>query len=117
MKKSGTTMAELWAKASEDQDFLFQLKTQDVTVTLARAVAQAGISQAQLAKKLGWNPRRVSQVLTGAGNLTLRALFDICTLLGLELDVILRAPHVQPFPTGLETHKLMNVSHPTPHNP
>lgn len=94
MNKPAATMAELWAKASEDSDFVFQLKAQDVAVTLARAVAEAGLTQAQLAKKLGWKPSRVSHVLSGAGNLTLRTLFDICTVLGFELDVVLRAPHV-----------------------
>lgn len=111
MNKPAATMAELWAKASEDPDFLFQLKAQDVAVTLARAVAEAGLTQAQLAKKLGWKPSRVSHVLSGAGNLTLRTLFDICTVLRFELDVVLRAPHVQRSPQAWETRMLLNDAH------
>lgn len=86
-------LSDLWAKAWDDEDFRFQIKAQDVSVTLARTLADSGMTKAALAASLGWKPSRVSRVLSGAGNLTLRTVFDLTAALGLDFDLILRRPN------------------------
>lgn len=83
-------MAALWRESMADEDFRFEIKAQTVAVDLVRAMTEFGLNQAQVAEKLGWKPSRVSRVLHGAPNLTLRTLHDLATSLGLEFDVIYR---------------------------
>lgn len=77
-------LSDLWQASLEDKDFRFELKAQEMAVELAAAVAEAGITHKQLAEKLGWKTSRVSKVLHGATNLTLKTLFELCE--ALELD-------------------------------
>lgn len=81
-------LAELWQESLEDQDFRFELKAQEVAVGLASAVVDSGITQKALADKLGWKTSRVSKVLHGGSNLTLKTLFDVCEALNIEFDII-----------------------------
>ena len=85
----------LFAEAWKDDDLRFETKAQEVAVQLAAAVRHAGISRADLAEKLGWKASRVSKVLTGNGNLTLRTIYQVAEAAGLEFDVILRSPSAQ----------------------
>lgn len=80
---------ELWA----DDDMVFEAKAQEISTALASAVHRAGLSRAQLAEKLGWKPSRVSKILTGSTNLTLKTIFQICQAIDLEFDVVLRKGH------------------------
>lgn len=49
-----------------------------------------GLSQLELAQRLGISEGRVSQLLNGRGNLTLRTMARIAQVLGLELQVVVR---------------------------
>lgn len=80
-------LAELWQESLEDQDFRFELKAQEVAVSLASAVVDSGITQKALADKLGWKTSRVSKVLHEGSNLTLKTLFDVCEALNIEFDI------------------------------
>lgn len=84
-------LAGLWQASLEDKDFRFELKAQAVAVELAAAVADAGLSQKELAERLGWKPSRVSKVLHGATNVTLRTLFDLYDALGLDFSIAAEA--------------------------
>ena len=57
------------------------------------------ISRAELAQAMNVSPGRVSQVLSGDENLTLRTLSGIVAALGAEVDFTLRPPEepVEPF--------------------
>lgn len=83
-------MASLWAESMSDKDFSFDIKAQSVSTDLVRAISELGFSQSDLAQKLGWSPSRVSRVLHGSANLTLRTLHEFASVLGLEVDVIYR---------------------------
>lgn len=83
-------ISAMWAESMEDDDFRFEIKAQRVAVDLARATAELGLSQAQLAEKLNWSPSRVSRVLHGSMNITLRTLQEFATALNLEFDIIYR---------------------------
>lgn len=80
-------LAELWQESMQDEDFRFELKAQEVAVGLASAFAQSGMTQKALADQLGWKTSRVSKVLHGASNLTLKTLFEVCEVLNIEFDI------------------------------
>lgn len=80
-------LAELWQESLQDEDFRFELKAQEVAVGLASVFAQNGMTQKQLADQLGWKTSRVSKVLHGASNLTLKTLFEVCEALNIEFDI------------------------------
>ncbi|MDY6929945.1 MAG: helix-turn-helix transcriptional regulator [Pseudomonadota bacterium] len=86
-------LADLWDESLQDEDFRFELKAQDIAVKLASAVAQSGMTQKELADKLGWKTSRVSKVLHGASNLTLKTMFQVCEALGIDFDVHFGGKH------------------------
>jgi len=81
-------LAELWQESLQDEDFRFELKAQEVAVSLASVFAENGMTQKQLADQLGWKTSRVSKVLHGASNLTLKTLFEVCEALNIEFDIV-----------------------------
>lgn len=48
------------------------------------------VNRAELAKSMGVSPGRVSQILSGDENLTLRTLSSVVSALGAQFDVALR---------------------------
>lgn len=90
---STTTQLEaLWQEAQAYPEFVFTLKAQDVCIQLAAAVARSGMGKSQLAEKLGWTPSRVSHILNGSANLTLKTIFEITKALGLDFKLSIQAP-------------------------
>jgi transcriptional regulator with XRE-family HTH domain len=83
-------ITSLFASMWDDDEVVFEAKAQDVAIALASAVETAGLTRAELAKKLDWKPSRVTKVLTGHSNLTLKTIFQVCHAIGLEFDVVLR---------------------------
>lgn len=59
----------------------------NVTEDLQIALENRGISRAELARRLGKSKSFVSQVLSGARNMTLGSFSDICFALGIEPKV------------------------------
>lgn len=80
-------LAAMWQDASKDDAFAFDVKAQKVGVDLTNAFLQSGMTQQELAEKLGWRPSRVSKVLHGAPNLTLKTLFQVCRAMQVDFDV------------------------------
>lgn len=91
-----STFAEISKDFWSDEEFLFESKAEDITIALAEAVHNAGWTKAELAKQLGWKPSRVTRVLTGNSNLTLRTIFEVCRVIGLTFDIRIRPPHADP---------------------
>lgn len=71
---------EQWAKQSEANTKLVAQETLITSVTeeIWKAMEEAGINKAELARKLGATKGYVTQVLNGSRNMTLRTLADIC---------------------------------------
>ena len=63
-----------------------------VAADLAILVAESGISRSDLAKKLRWTRARVSQVLSGQGNLTIETMHAVAKAAGSSFDVVFRKP-------------------------
>jgi hypothetical protein len=84
--------ASLWAEAAKDPEFLFQSKAEEIAVGLTALLLHEGVGKAELARRLDWKLSRVSKVLGGCGNLTLRTIFDILQAIGYDFDVVARKP-------------------------
>lgn len=64
-----------------------ELLVGDATDTLAGVLGSLGMSRKELASRLGVSPARVSQILSGEENLTLRSLAALAWALGLRIDL------------------------------
>lgn len=59
----------------------------EATDTLAALVEEAGLSQRELAARLGVSEGRISHILSGGTNLTLRSLAALAWALGVEFKL------------------------------
>jgi|GEM_PF-6703282 len=79
------------------------IKKDEVGTNLATLVAYSETTRSELAELLGWKKSRISRVLSGMENLTLRTIHDICKAIGYDFDVIFRkkdvAKSMQPWQT------------------
>lgn len=77
---------EITTGRSEDFDRLVRREELiiDVTETLTQALESAGVTRAELARRLGRSPGFVSQVFGGGRNLTLRTIADIAAALSVR---------------------------------
>lgn len=78
---------------SSDVDFRFEIKAQELAVDLVNALIHSGKTQAELAEKLDWKPSRVSKLLNGSSNITIKTLFVLLDALDLDFDVVFRKPN------------------------
>ena len=67
-----------------------ELKAVDVAADLTLLLNHAGISRADLARKLGWSRARVSQVLSGQENITVQTIAAVAGALGYTFDTVFR---------------------------
>ena len=91
-----TDFLEQWATKNEANA---KLLAQEVLITrvteeIWKAMDEAGINQAELARKMGATKGHVSQVLNGSRNMTLRTLADIC--FALDYQPVLRLESKKP---------------------
>jgi len=59
----------------------------EITIALSEALAEKGITRAELAKRLGKTKGFVSQILAGGRNLTLRTIADVADALGCHIGI------------------------------
>jgi len=59
----------------------------EITELMCRILNQCGVKRGELAERLGKSKGRVSQILAGETNLTLRTVADVFTVLGKTLTV------------------------------
>lgn len=64
-----------------------ELLVNEATDTVAGLLASFGITQKELAKRLAVSPGRVSQILSGAENLTLKSLGALGWALGVRFEL------------------------------
>ena len=58
----------------------------EVTTAITWRMEQLGVNKAELARAMGVSPGRVSQILSGDGNLTLHTLAAVCVALDARLE-------------------------------
>lgn len=71
-----------------------ELKAVDVAADLTLLLSHAGVSRADLARKLGWSRARVSQVLSGQENITVQTIATLAGALGYTFDTVFRKADV-----------------------
>jgi antitoxin component HigA of HigAB toxin-antitoxin module len=74
---------DIEAQVDEELSRLVTQLTNEITVHLR----EHGLTRAELASRMGVSPGRISQVLSGGENLTLRTLAALSTALDAEFDV------------------------------
>jgi len=84
----GVTSGQEAAEAQVDEE-LSELITQ-LTNEINWHMHQRGLTRADLASRMGVSPGRVSQVLSGGENLTLRTLASLATALDGRFELALR---------------------------
>jgi antitoxin component HigA of HigAB toxin-antitoxin module len=62
----------------------------DLTNEITVHLREQGLTRAELASRMGVSPGRISQVLSGGENLTLRTLAALSTALDAQFDIQLR---------------------------
>lgn len=82
--------ADIYRMLAEDAGYAFEVKKADVAVDIQAMMKSAGVSRKELANLLGWKASRVTKILSGEENLTLRTLQDVYWKLGYEYDVVAR---------------------------
>lgn len=75
-----------WTQKSVE-DFQHSIAA-DFIAFIESSMDEEGVSQAELAKRLGVNPSRVSQVLNNPGNLTLKKVVEYVRVLGRKVAVV-----------------------------
>ena len=70
----------------------------EVTTAITWRMKQLGVNKADLARTMGVSPGRVSQILSGDENITLRTLASVCVALDAQLDVKLVPNGGDPLP-------------------
>lgn len=76
--------------AALDTPDAFTLKKDEVGTDLASLVAFADKNRSSLAEVLGYKKSRVTRILSGLENLTLRTIHDVCKAVGYEFDITFR---------------------------
>lgn len=75
---------------AELPDLKVDLAKVAVAADLSVLLAQSQCTRSDLAKRLGWSRARVTQVLSGDGNLTIETVYAVAQALGHTFDVVFR---------------------------
>jgi antitoxin component HigA of HigAB toxin-antitoxin module len=81
--RGSSARQDIEAQVEEELSRLVTQLTNEITVHLR----EHGLTRAELASRMGVSPGRISQVLSGGENLTLRTLAALSTALDAQLDM------------------------------
>ena len=89
-KDGGSSFADMFSDLPELNQF--DLKKDEIAIQLAALMSFSEKSRSTLAQELNWTKSRISSVLSGRGNPTIRTIWDFCSVLGYDFDVVFRLP-------------------------
>lgn len=69
----------------------FDVKKDRLAAELAALMTYCRKSRTGMAAELGWKKSRITSVLSGKQNMTLKTLWEFCSHLGYDFDVVFRA--------------------------
>ena len=78
---------KLFAGSESDADGSAARLARQAATSLAGLLAESGVSRSDLAKTMGVSPGRVSQILSGDANLTVRSLAAAADALGARVEI------------------------------
>lgn len=73
----------------------FNLKKDYLSAQLAALMSFSGKSRSALADELGWKKSRITNVLSGRSNLTIKTIWEFVSHCGFDFDVVFRAPDAE----------------------
>ncbi len=73
----------------------FDVKKDYIATQLAALMIHCGKNRSKMAEELGWKKSRITKVLSGHNNLTVKTICDFTTHLGYDFDVIFHGPNDQ----------------------
>lgn len=71
----------------------FEIKKIELAANLAALLSFKGITRSKLAEILNWKKSRVTTVLSGNSNATLKTIWDVCLAAGYDFDVVFKLAH------------------------
>jgi transcriptional regulator with XRE-family HTH domain len=95
---------------SELPDLKADLAKVSVAADLSVLLAQSNCTRSELATRLGWSRARVTQVLSGEGNLTIETVHAVAQALGHTFDVVFRKHDARRQPQPWERGVAMSLS-------
>lgn len=99
MSNDGALIPVFSAKPAECEDMfvdlpdmdLFELKKDQLATQLAALMSFAKKNRTSMADRLGWKKSRVTRVLSGSGNPTIKTIWEFCDALDYDFDVVFRS--------------------------
>mgnify|MGYP003584117598 FL=1 len=87
----------------------FKVRKKIIADHLKSIIVHNGFNQNSLSELLGWKTSRMSKVLSGDSNLTLKTIFDICKALDFDFDIVFfnknySRPFFQPWEYSIEQY-------------
>lgn len=86
----------------------FELKKIYLATQLAALMSYSGKTRSEMAEKLGWQKSRVTKVLSGHDNLTIKSICEFSTHLGYDFDVIFHSDE-QPRPRPRQPWQIQEI--------
>lgn len=75
-----------------------EFKKLEIAADLSALMVHAGVTRSQLARLLGWTRSRVTKVLSGDTNPTLKTVYEFSRALGYDVNLTYRRPVDDPVP-------------------
>ena len=89
------------------------IKKTSIASNFCALIHHSGVSRAELAEKLDWKLSRISKVLNGSQNLTIKTMVEIAVALDYDFDIhfhkINEHRSLQPWEDNLLTHFLNEI--------
>jgi DNA-binding phage protein len=70
----------------------FDLKKDEIATQLAALMSFAKKNRSTVASSLNWEKSRMTSVLSGKGNPTIKTIYEFCGSLGFDFDLVFRSP-------------------------
>lgn len=86
----------------------FEIKKERIATQFAALISYCGKSRTALAEELGCKKSRVSTVLSGKHNVTLKTMWDFASTLGYDFDVVFRMADERPAPQPWERNSIVD---------
>ena len=68
------------------------IKKDEIATNLAALMSFSGVNRSSMAAFVQWQKSRITKVLSGRGNPTITTIWEFCTALGYDFDVVFRSP-------------------------
>ncbi len=97
-----------------------EIKKEEISSQLSALLSFSGLSRSEVSRYLNWKRSRVSKVLSGEENLTIKTIFQFCGAIGYNFSVIFTKPEekipLQPWEKMSITDSFIDIKNTTLEN-